>query len=37
MAAGILDQPLCHEEVTETAGRVKERFKAVLDGVMAKL
>ena len=37
MAAGILDQPLCHEEVTETANRVKERFKGLLDGVIAKL
>ena len=35
MAAGILDQPLCHEEVTETAGRVKERFKRLIDGVIA--
>ena len=37
MAAGILDQPLCHEEVTETSGRVKEKFKSLLDGVIAKL
>ena len=37
MAAGILDQPLCHEEVTETANRVKAKFKALLDGVIAKL
>lgn len=37
MAAGILDQPLCHEEVTETANRVKAKFKALLDGVMAKI
>ena len=36
MAAGILDQPLCHEEVTETANRVKERFKGLLDGVIEK-
>ncbi len=34
MAAGILDQPLSHAEVTETAGRVKGRFKALLDGVI---
>ena len=34
MAAGILDQPLCHEEVTETANRVKEQFKGLLDGVI---
>ncbi len=37
MAAGILDQPLCHEEVTETANRVKAQFKALLDGVIAGL
>lgn len=34
MAAGILDQPLSHAEVTETANRVKGRFKALLDGVI---
>ena len=37
MAAGILEQTLCHEEVTETANRVKAKFKALLDGVIAKL
>lgn len=37
MAAGILDQPLCHEEVTETAGRAQARFKGLLDGVIEKL
>ncbi len=37
MAAGILNQTLCHEEVTETANRVKERFKGLLDGVIAKM
>ena len=37
MAAGILDQPLCHEEVTETANRVKEQFKGLIDGVIAKM
>ena len=37
MAAGILDQPLCHEEVTETANRVKEQFKGLIDGVIAML
>lgn len=35
MAAGILDQPLCHEEVTETANRVKDRFRGLLDAVIA--
>ena len=37
MAAGILDQPLCHEEVTETANRVKVQFKGLLDSVIAKM
>jgi len=37
MAAGILDQPLCHEEVTETANRVKGRFKALLDGIIESM
>ena len=37
MAAGILDQPLCHEEVTETANRVKGQFKALLDGIIAAM
>lgn len=37
MAAGILDQKLCHEEVTETANRVKDRFKALVDGVIASM
>jgi purine-nucleoside phosphorylase len=30
MAAGILDQPLSHAEVTETADRVRDRFVALL-------
>ena len=37
MAAGILDQPLCHEEVTETANRVKGQFKALVDGIIARM
>lgn len=37
MAAGILDQPLCHTEVTETANRVKDRFSALLDGVISSM
>lgn len=37
MAAGILDQPLCHEEVTETASRVKGRFQGLIDGVIKKI
>ena len=34
MAAGILDQPLNHAEVTETANRVKGQFRALLDAVI---
>lgn len=37
MAAGILDQPLSHAEVTETANRVKDRFKALIDGVVENM
>jgi purine-nucleoside phosphorylase len=37
MAAGVLDQPLNHAEVMETAARVRDQFIALLDGVIAKL
>lgn len=37
MAAGILDQPLNHAEVTETANRVKGQFKNLLDGIIEKM
>ena len=37
MAAGILDQPLSHQEVMETGERVKETFRALVDGVVAAL
>lgn len=37
MAAGILDQPLNHQEVTETANRVKDQFKGLLDAVIEKM
>lgn len=37
MAAGILDQPLNHQEVTDTANRVRDRFKNLLDAVIARL
>lgn len=37
MAAGILDQPLNHAEVTETANRVKEQFRNLLDGIIEKM
>lgn len=37
MAAGVLDQPLNHSEVMETAARVKDQFIALLDGVIESL
>jgi len=37
MAAGILDQPLTEEEVIETTGRVRDRFVALLEGIVERL
>ena len=37
MAAGILDQPLNHAEVTETANRVKGQFSNLLDRIIEKM
>ena len=37
MAAGILDQPLNHQEVMETADRVKNTFRSLLDKVITEL
>ena len=37
MAAGILDQPLNHEEVMETGERVKHTFRTLLDDIIASL
>ncbi|WP_425453962.1 purine-nucleoside phosphorylase [Paenibacillus flagellatus] len=37
MAAGILDQPLSHAEVVETAERVKESFLGFVSAVIPKL
>lgn len=37
MAAGILDQPLNHAEVTETANRVKGQFRNLLDRIIEKM
>jgi purine-nucleoside phosphorylase len=36
MAAGVLDQPLNHAEVMETAARVKDQFIGLLTGIVAK-
>ncbi|MEK3914922.1 purine-nucleoside phosphorylase [Paenibacillus sp. FSL H7-0331] len=37
MAAGILDQPLSHQEVMETTERVKPKFLQLILGIVAKL
>jgi purine-nucleoside phosphorylase len=37
MAAGILDQPLSHQEVLETGERVKGAFIELLNGVMVRM
>lgn len=37
MAAGVLPQPLHHDEVMETAARVKGQFIALLEGVLERL
>jgi len=37
MAAGVLDQPLNHAEVMETAARVKDQFIGLLEGVIGRL
>ena len=37
MAAGILDQPLNHEEVIETANKVKQDFKNLVKAIIKKI
>ncbi len=37
MAAGVVPQPLGHREVMETAGRVREQFLTLLEGVIGRL
>jgi purine-nucleoside phosphorylase len=37
MAAGIIDQPLSHEEVMETGERVRSSFEALLRAVLPKI
>ena len=37
MAAGVLPQPLDHNEVMETARRVKGSFIALLEGIVERL
>jgi purine-nucleoside phosphorylase len=37
MAAGVLPQPLHHDEVMETARRVRGEFGALLEGIVGRL
>ncbi|NGQ94656.1 purine-nucleoside phosphorylase [Brevibacillus sp. SYP-B805] len=37
MAAGILDQPLSHEEVMETTEKVKTTFLSLIHGIIARM
>jgi purine-nucleoside phosphorylase len=37
MAAGVLPQPLVHDEVMEVARRVRKRFGALLEGIVGRL
>jgi purine-nucleoside phosphorylase len=37
MAAGVLPGPLNHDEVMETAGRVRGSFIALLEAILARL
>ncbi|MDD3012271.1 MAG: purine-nucleoside phosphorylase [Candidatus Gastranaerophilales bacterium] len=37
MAAGILDQPLCHDEVIKTSNRVKENFIKLLKEIIKEI
>jgi purine-nucleoside phosphorylase len=37
MAAGVLDQPLNHAEVMDTAARVKDQFIALVEGTIQEL
>ncbi len=37
MAAGILDQPLCHEEVLETSQRVKDQFIQLMKNIVCSI
>lgn len=37
MAAGILEQPLSHQEVMETSAKARDKFRKVLDGVISEM
>ncbi len=37
MAAGILDQPITHQEVLETGRRIQSDFRALIDRIIMKI
>ncbi|EYE87450.1 purine nucleoside phosphorylase [Fervidicella metallireducens AeB] len=37
MAAGILEQPLNHQEVMETSEKVKDKFKSLVKGIVSRI
>jgi len=37
LAAGILDQPITHQEVLETGERVRAEFTALLRGIVPRI
>ena len=37
MAAGILEQPLSHQEVMETGAKARDTFRRVLDGIISEI
>ena len=37
LASGIAEGPLSHEEVKETAGRVRTRFESLLSGLLESM
>ncbi len=37
MAAGVLPQPLDHQEVMETAHRVRGQFLSLLEGIIGRI
>ena len=37
MAAGVLSEPLSHDDVLETTRRVQETFNLLLEGIIARL
>jgi purine-nucleoside phosphorylase len=37
MAAGVLPQPLIHDEVMETARRVRGSFTSLIEGILERI